>query len=131
MKAGTASTAWLHAHRTDLFSRSAVIITIGEATSFLLSRCARVPCAIRYVGEKACAGKPRCRGIRFASMLHHFKSSSVCYITFSHRKETLPLSSRQPDCSRLSKQLWGPSVELNLQMSVVKIHCVPFDTESI
>lgn len=47
------------------------------------------------------------------------------------QKETLPLGSRQPDCSRLSKQLWGPSVELNLQMSVAKIHCVHFDTNSI
>ncbi len=60
-----------------------------------------------------------------------FKSSSVCRVTFLHRKEALPLSPRQPDCSRLSKQLWGPSVELNLQMSVAKSHCVPSDTESI
>lgn len=37
VKAGTARTPWLHAHRTDLFSCSDVIITIGEATSFLLS----------------------------------------------------------------------------------------------
>lgn len=64
----------------------------------------------------------RRRGIRFVSVLHRFKSYSVRRATFSHRKETLPLSSRQPDCSRLSKQLWGPSVELNLQMSVARIH---------
>lgn len=46
--------------------------TIGEATSFLLSWCARVPRAIWYVGEKPCVGKPRCGGIRFVSTFAPF-----------------------------------------------------------
>lgn len=57
----------------------------GHKLSFVLM-CFRVPCAIRYVGEKACVGKARRGAIRFVSTLQCFKSYSLHHVTFSHRK---------------------------------------------